>query len=152
MGGPIKKPINAINTKDSSQPIVKIGRQASIVRKSADNATPKRFFIGCLLQHRHLDTVSFRRFNGDLIPRVGVSDDAHAWVRCQDSFQSPSRFWRPVCHDNLSRVLGVSHAHAPTMMEGDPRRATNRIDHGIEDRPIRDRVRAVFHCFGLAVR
>ncbi len=58
-----------------------------------------------LLQHWHLDTVTLRSFDGDLIARVGVPNDTHAWVRCKNSFQPASRFRRPVRNDDLSGML-----------------------------------------------
>src|SRR5262245_37372297 len=35
-------------------------------------------------QHRHLNTMTFRCFDGDLITRVSMSDYAHAWICRQD--------------------------------------------------------------------
>jgi len=96
--------------------------------------------------------MTFCRFDGDLISRVGVSDDAHAWVRGQDSFQPESCLGSSIRYNDLSRMLGISHAHAATMMEGNPCRAADRVDHRVEDRPIGDRIRSIFHGFSLAIR
>ena len=89
--------------------------------------------------------------NRDSVPRVSVSRDAHAWICCKDSFQPASRFGSPVCNDNLSRVLRVTHAHAAAVMERDPRRAAHRVDQRIQNRPVGDGVGAVFHRFGFTV-
>jgi hypothetical protein len=61
--------------------------------------------------------MTFRGLNSNFISRVGVSDYAHAWVRCKDSFQSPSGFRSPIRNNDLSGVLAVSHAHSAAMME-----------------------------------
>lgn len=91
-------------SKISLQPIAKMGWQATALNKRITRLAAKRLFIGSL-QHRHLDAVTFRRCDGDLIPRVGVSDHAHAWIGGQDAFQPASRFGSPIRHDDLSRVL-----------------------------------------------
>ena len=88
----------------SLHPIATTGWQASALSISTDRPTTNCLFIG-LLQHRHFDTVTFRGFDGNLIARVGVSDYAHAWIRCQDSFQPPGCFRSSIRHDDLSCVL-----------------------------------------------
>ena len=58
-----------------------------MLNESASTAMQKSFYSSDLLQHRHLDAMTFRGFDGDLIARVGVADDAHAGIRCQDPLQ-----------------------------------------------------------------
>ena len=59
----------------------------------------------------------FCGFDGDLITRVGVSDHAHAGIRCQDSFQSDCGFRRSIRNDDLSRVLTITDAHSAAVMK-----------------------------------
>lgn len=91
-------------------------------------------------QHWHFDAMTFRGFDGNIITCIRVSHYAHAWVGGEDAFQSRCGFRCSIGNDDLTRMLRISHADSAAMMEGYPSGATYRVDHGIEDRPIRDRV------------
>ena len=84
--------------------------------------------------------MTFRGFDGDLVPRIRVSDHAHAWVGRQDSFQPFGGFGRSVRNDDLTCVLGISHTDAAAMMERHPCRSADSVDQCVEDRPISNRV------------
>ena len=62
--------------------------------------------------------MTFCGVNGNFIPRISVSDHAHTWICCKDSFQSDGCLGRAVCNDDLARVLAVAHANAAAVMEG----------------------------------
>ncbi len=61
--------------------------------------------------------MTFCGLDGDLIPRVSVSDHAHAGVCRQDTFQPLSGFGRAVGHDDLACMLRISPAYTAAMME-----------------------------------
>src|SRR3989337_2006710 len=48
-------------------------------------------------------------------------------------------------------MLAVADAYSAAMMEGYPRGSTDRVQHGIQQRPIADGVRPVQQPFGFAV-
>lgn len=49
--------------------------------------------------------MTLRGFDGDLIPCIRVTDNAHAGIGGQDSFQALSRFRCPIRDDDLTSVL-----------------------------------------------
>src|SRR5688572_32495463 len=53
--------------------------------------------------------------------------------------------------DDHAGVNRVSYPVAAAMVERDPAGAACRVEHGVEERPVRDRVRSVLHRLGLAV-
>jgi hypothetical protein len=103
-GGPIRTLTTTTNIKNSPHPIAITGLHARALKINTGETTLNLFFIRSL-QHRHFDAVTFRRIDGNFIPRISVSDHSHAWVCRQDSFQPARRFFRPVCHDDLPRML-----------------------------------------------
>jgi hypothetical protein len=95
-------------------------------------------------------------FPGDLdrplIAGVGVAQYAHRGVRRQDPLQLPGSEVRPVGDDDHPGVLAVADADAAAVMDADPGRAGGGVHEGVEERPVGDRVRAIEHRLGLAVR
>ena len=53
--------------------------------------------------------------------------------------------------DDHARVDRVPDADPAAVVERDPGRAGRRVEQRVQDRPVRDRVRAVAHALGLAV-
>lgn len=45
----------------------------------------------------------------------------------------------------------VSNPHTATMVKADPRRAAGRVDERVQNRPVANRIQAIFHRFGLTV-
>lgn len=74
--------VNKTRHSSSFRPIAMTGSQASKLVTSANKPYKTLLFIK-LLQHRHLDAMSLGGFDGDLVSRVGVPDNAHAGIRCQ---------------------------------------------------------------------
>ena len=70
----------------------------------------------------------------------------------QDPLEPPRRVVGPVGHNDHAGVLAVAHADPAAVMERDPGRARGRVEEGIEQRPVADRVAAVLHAFRLAIR
>ena len=73
------------------------------------------------------------------------------------SFHSTRRMRRPaasraVADDHHAGVLGVAHADAAAVMDRHPGRAAGGVEQRIEQRPVRDRIRAVPHRFGFPIR
>lgn len=58
-----------------------------------------------LFQHRHFQAVTFCGVDGNIIPCIGMSHDAHAWIGRQDSFQPLSSFRRSIRDDDLTGML-----------------------------------------------
>src|SRR5207248_8068173 len=57
-----------------------------------------------------------------------------------------------VADDYLARVLRIAHADTAAMVERDPGGAARAVQERIEQRPVGNRIRAVAHRLGLAVR
>src|SRR5207248_9530846 len=70
----------------------------------------------------------------------------------QHALDAPGGGVRAVADDDLARVLRIAHADAAAVMKRDPRGAACAVEERIEHRPVGNRVRAVAHRLGLAVR
>src|SRR5690606_14777573 len=77
--------------------------------------------------------------------------DAGAGVVPQHALDAAVGGFAAVADDHHAGVLGVAHAHAAAVVQADPGRAAGDVEHGIEQRPVADRVAAVAHGLGLAV-
>ncbi len=83
---------------------------------------------------------------------VEVPDDAHARIRREHALEPLGRRLGAVGDDDHAGVDRVADADATAVMDADPRRSGCDVDERIQDRPVGDRVRAVEHRLGLAVR
>ena len=81
-----------------------------------------------------------------------MARDAEPRVRRQDAFQPAAGGRRPVGDDDHAGVDGQPDAHSPAVMDGDPRRAADGVEKGVEHGPVGDGVGAVPHALGLPVR
>jgi hypothetical protein len=81
-----------------------------------------------------------------------VTDHAHARIGRQHALETARRAWRAVSDDDHPGVQRVADADPTAVMKRHPRRARSGVDERVEDRPIGDRVGAVLHGFGLAIR
>src|SRR5690606_4943288 len=88
--------------------------------------------------------------DGDLVARVCVTHHPGAGIVPQHAFQAAVGGLAAVAHDHHAGVLGVAHAHAAAVVPAEPGRAAGDVAHGVEQRPVADRVAAVAHGLGLA--
>src|SRR5690606_5365615 len=101
--------------------------------------------------HRHLQPLLLRAVDGDVIAGIGVAHDAGAGVVPQHALDAAVGGFAAVADDHHTGVLRVAHAHAAAVVQADPGRAAGDVEHGVEQRPVADRVAAVAHGLGLAV-
>src|SRR5215203_5478370 len=104
-----------------------------------------------LIHHRHLDPQSAGRRPRRVIARVGVADDAYAWVVEKHALEADRTFFCAVGEDLGAGVDGTTDADTASVMDRDPTGATGHVEHGVQNRPVRDGVGAVLHSFRLAV-
>ena len=102
--------------------------------------------------HRDADAALVGDLERALVAGIGVADDAHAGIGGQDALQARGGLGRSVGDDHHAGVERVADADAAAVVEADPGGAGGGVDEGVEDRPVGDRVRAVAHRLGLAVR
>src|SRR5258708_26469324 len=84
-------------------------------------------------------------FKSGWVTGIGVSKHSHPRIRGQHAGDSARGVDRSVGDDHLSSVEGVTHAHAASMMKGNPGGAIHGVDQGIENGPIGDRVGTIHH-------
>src|SRR6185436_5132884 len=89
---------------------------------------------------------------GSFVPRIDVPDHSHAGIIGQDPGQFLCGQFRAVGKRDLTGMDGAANAHPAAMVDGHPRRARSGVDHGVQQRPVRDGVRPVEHRLGLAIR
>ena len=87
-----------------------------------------------------------------LVARVHVAHDARAGIGRQHSLQPLGRIVGAVGDDDHPCMDRVADAHASPVMDAHPRRTRGGVEKGVEDGPVGDRVGAVAHRLGLAVR
>ena len=68
----------------------------------------------------------------------------------QNALDALAHFPRAIGDRHLSRVQRVADAYSAAVVNGDPACAAGGIEQGIQQRPIRDSVRAVLHFLGFA--
>ncbi len=94
---------------------------------------------------------SARDLDRPLVAGVDVADDAHAGIGGQDPLELPGGQLRAVGHDDHPGVLAVADPGAAAVVDADPGGPRGRVDQGVQERPVGDRVGAVAHRLGLAV-
>ena len=95
---------------------------------------------------------SLRAREGLGIARVRVADHARPGVRREDALETRGGRIRAVRDDDHARVHRIADPDSAAMVDRDPRRAGGRVQHRVQERPVRDRVAAVAHRLRLAVR
>ncbi len=81
-----------------------------------------------------------------------MTHNAHTAVRRKHAFEAFACIVGAVGDHDHARVQTIADAYAAAVMERNPVRTRGCIEKRIEDRPIRDRIAAVLHRFGFAVR
>src|SRR5438105_357705 len=76
---------------------------------------------------------------------------ANPRIARHDALRTPPRFVSSVDDGHLSRVLRVADPHAAAIVDRNPTRAGRGIEHGVQKRPVGNRVAAVAHRLSLAV-
>ncbi len=89
---------------------------------------------------------------GVLVAGVDVADHAHARVVGQHPRELLRGQFGAVGDGDLAGVDGAAHPDPAAVVNRHPRRARRRVDQRVEQRPVGDRVGAVEHRLGLAVR
>src|SRR3990172_5691059 len=80
-----------------------------------------------------------------------MANDSHAGIICENALKPPLGFLCSVTHDHQARMDGKSDADSAPMMHTHPACPSRRIEQGIEDRPVGNRVASVEHLFSFAV-
>ena len=93
-----------------------------------------------------------RRLERLVVARVRVPHDAGARVGREHPLEPLGRGVGAVGHHDHARVDRVADADAAAVVHAHPRRARRDVEQRVQDRPVGDRVRAVAHRLGLAVR
>ena len=101
---------------------------------------------------RQVEAVLARSVERLVVARVEVPDDARAGVGRQHALEPLGRVVGAVGDDDHPRVDRVADADAAAVVDADPRRARGDVEQRVQDRPVGDRVGAVAHRLGLAVR
>src|SRR6478609_1355429 len=101
--------------------------------------------------HRDADAAFLGDFDGAVVPGVGVADDAHAGIVGQEARELFRGEVGAVGDGDLACVDGAADAYPAAVVDGNPGGAGGRVEQGIEQRPVGDRVGAVGHGLGLAV-
>ena len=83
---------------------------------------------------------------------VEVAHDAHAGVGREHALEALRRLVGAVGDDDHAGVDRVADPDAAAVVDADPGRARRHVDERVQDRPVGDRVGAVAHRLGLAVR
>ena len=83
---------------------------------------------------------------------VGVAEDARARIGREHALEPLGHLVAAVGDDDHARVDRVADPDAAAVMDADPRRARGDVEQRVQDRPVGDRVGAVPHRLGLAVR
>ena len=86
------------------------------------------------------------------ITSISVANDAHSRIAREHALEATRRCFRSVRDDDHAGMLRIADADAAAIMNRNPGRAGRGVDERIQQRPIRDRVAAVDHPFGLAIR
>src|SRR5947209_3848243 len=69
-----------------------------------------------------------------------------------NALQAARRLYRAVGDDHHAGVLRIADTDATAVMERDPGGAARAVEQRVDERPVRDRIGAIAHRFGLAVR
>ena len=87
-----------------------------------------------------------------VVAGVGVAHDARAGIGREHALEPLRRVVGAVGDDDHAGVDRVADPDAAAVVDADPGRARRRVQERVQDRPVGDRVGAVAHRLGLAVR
>src|SRR5215468_4933654 len=113
--------------------------------KSATLVTP-------LSLHWDRDIVRCGEFDRFRVASVDMTNNTHARVAGEDAFKAAFGTIATVGDDNHSGMLREANPDTTTVVDRHPRCACGRVNQRIKQRPICDRVAAVDHSFGFAIR
>ena len=108
-------------------------------------------WVGSRSQHRKIHPAFPGGLDRDLVACIRVTHDSGPRIGGEHSCQAAISHLRTIGDCDHAGMDRVSDPDAATMMEGDPTRATRGIEHGVKQRPIRDRVAPVPHGLGFPV-
>ena len=90
--------------------------------------------------------------DGLLVAGVGMPHHSGGRVVPEHPLDAAIGFFGAVADDDEPGVLRVPHPDAAAVMNGNPRCPARGVQQGVQERPVRDRVGAVAHRLGFAVR
>src|SRR4030042_1214193 len=89
--------------------------------------------------------------DGNFITCICVADNTHTRVGIENPPEAPGCLACAISHDYLTGMLAVTNPNTATMMERNPGGTTDRIDQGVQDRPIANRIGAIQHTLRFAI-
>src|SRR5690606_27735699 len=101
-------------------------------------------------EHGELEALLPGALPGDVVAGVGVAHHAGARVVPQHAGDAAVGGLAAVADDDHAAVLAVTHADAAAVVQRHPGGAAGDVEHGVEQRPVGDRIGAVGHRLGLA--
>ena len=87
-----------------------------------------------------------------LVAGIGMAHDARRGIVGQDALQPARRRLGAVGDDDHAGVLRITDPDAAAIVDRNPGRTGGAVEKGVQQRPVGNRVRAVAHRLGLAVR
>src|SRR5437763_1963648 len=106
---------------------------------------PRRPPLTGRLEHRDAKAALAGSLDGALIPGGRVADDAHPRVCGEHALEAGRRLRRSIRHDHHPRTEAVADPDPAAVVDAHPGGTRCRVDQGIEDRPVGDRIGAVAH-------
>ncbi|CAN0622259.1 protein of unknown function [Burkholderia multivorans] len=103
-------------------------------------------------EHRQLEAGFTSRLLREFVAGIRVTHHAGGRIVEQHAAETFVRISGAVGDDHDARVLRKAHADAAAVVQRHPRCAARGVQQRVEQRPVADRIRAVLHRFGLAVR
>ena len=73
-----------------------------------------------LVKHRQVQVMLFGTKHGFVVTGIGVAEDPHHWIVCEDALQSCICCVSTVGNNHHARVLTETNSHATTMVETHP--------------------------------
>src|SRR5207302_1970784 len=102
--------------------------------------------------HWHLYVLAPGGIQCEVVPGVGMPNDAQTRVGGQDALDALVHVVTPVGDQHLTRVDGVPDPDPSPVVYRDSARAGYGVGQGVENRPICYGVAAISHALGLATR
>ena len=107
--------------------------------------------FGARLQHGDLHATLPGAFSCAVVAGIGVSHNSESRIGREDTLEPVASVIGPVGYHDHTRVLRKAHSNSASVVQRDPMSPTRHRGHGVEERPVADRVGAVFHAFCLSV-
>src|SRR5699024_2830970 len=80
-----------------------------------------------------------------------MAHDATAWIVGEHTLQATTGLFSSVSHTDHPGMNGIADAYPAPVMQRYPAGATGGIEHSIQQRPVGDGIRTIFHILCLAV-